>query len=302
MKTKAKAANPRASWEAGRTSRTVKAAARKGKTGRFAESPDRKGIYLGTIDSISKGPNSEVRHLAMVRLADGHEIKAHFPTSGKILREHSTVFLRSGRVSGFPQVRYRIVKTPRKLRGYAPGSVNVRTAKVQNRIVRYPAAKAKLNLAPRRTQPRAFLKSVGAGALVLPRFRQAETQKPERFEESLSRKLVQELAKSSPDVNVLCEAYRMKREELGRLTGFSLRALAGWSAGQLPSQPAMRRLHEVRRLLDALAEIVKEESIPRWLHQPNPAFDRLTPLQVIELGEIDRIWAMVHDLGSGQPE
>jgi len=61
-------------------------------------------------------------------------------------------------------------------------------------------------------------------------------------------------------------------------------------------------LQEVRRLLDALAEIVKRESIPEWLHQPNPAFVRLSPLQAIEVGEIDRLWAMVHDLGSGQPE
>jgi hypothetical protein len=58
----------------------------------------------------------------------------------------------------------------------------------------------------------------------------------------------------------------------------------------------------VRRFLDALAGIVKPDSIPRWLHQPNPAFDRLTPLQVIELGEMDRLWAMVYDLGSGQPD
>ena len=114
-------------------------------------------------------------------------------------------------------------------------------------------------------------------------------------------KLVAEVADHSSDVNVLCETYDLKREELGRLTGFSLRALAEWASGKLPSQPAKRRLQEVRRLLDALAEIVKAESIPKWLHQSNPAFDRLTPLQVIELGEIDRLWAMVHDLSSGQP-
>jgi hypothetical protein len=102
-------------------------------------------------------------------------------------------------------------------------------------------------------------------------------------------------------VNVLCRTYYLKREELGRLTGFSLRALAAWAAGELPSQPAKRRLHEVRRLLDALAEIVKREHIPKWLHQRNAVFDDMTPLQVIEFGEIDRLWAMVYDLGSGQP-
>ncbi len=124
---------------------------------------------------------------------------------------------------------------------------------------------------------------------------------PEEQETELADKLVAEVADSGPDVRELCETYGLKREELGRLTGFSLRALAEWAGGKLPSQPAKRRLQEVRRLLDALAEIVKRESIPEWLHQPNPAFGPLTPLQVIELGEIDRLWAMVHDLGSGQP-
>ena len=125
---------------------------------------------------------------------------------------------------------------------------------------------------------------------------------PLEQETELAEKLVAEVADSSADVKELCDTYGLKREELGRLTGFSLRALAEWASGKLPSQPAKRRLREVRRLLDALAEIVKRESIPKWLHQPNPAFGPLTPLQVIELGEIDRLWAMVHDLGSGQPE
>lgn len=123
----------------------------------------------------------------------------------------------------------------------------------------------------------------------------------DRRESALAGKLISELEEEGSDVAALCKTYGLKREELGRLTGFSLRALAEWSAGKLPSQPAKRRLHEVRRFLDALAEIVKPERIPEWLHQSNPAFDRLTPLQVIELGEIDRLWAMVHELGSGQP-
>jgi DNA-binding transcriptional regulator YiaG len=129
----------------------------------------------------------------------------------------------------------------------------------------------------------------------------SETTPLER-ETELANELVAEVADGSADVNELCETYELKREELGRLTGFSLRALAEWASGKLPSQPAKRRLQEVRRLLDALAQIVKPESIPTWLHQRNSAFDHLTPLQVIEFGEIDRLWAMVHDLASGQPE
>ena len=124
----------------------------------------------------------------------------------------------------------------------------------------------------------------------------------EERETELASRLVDEISAESNDVNELCEHYGLKREELGRLTGFSLRALAEWASGKFPSQPAKRRLHEIRRLLDALAHIVKRESIPQWLHRPNEAFAPLTPLQVIELGEMDRLWAMVHDLASGQPE
>lgn len=124
----------------------------------------------------------------------------------------------------------------------------------------------------------------------------------ERRETALAEALIAEVAESGSDVETLCNSYGLKREELARLTGFSLRALAEWSAGKVPSQPAKRRLHEVRRLLDALSELVKRESIPEWLHRRNEAFDRLTPLQVIEFGEIDRLWRMVHELGAGSPE
>ena len=129
----------------------------------------------------------------------------------------------------------------------------------------------------------------------------ALTTDPLDEETELADQLVAEVAESGSDVRALCETYELRREELGRLTGFSLRALAEWSSGKLPSQPAKRRLHEVRRLLDALSEIVKRENIKDWLHRRNEAFDNLTPLQVIEVGEMDRLWAMVHDLASGQP-
>jgi len=116
-------------------------------------------------------------------------------------------------------------------------------------------------------------------------------------EQMLGNQLVDKAADPT-DVKRLCETYGLRREDLGRMTGFSLRALAEWSAGKLPSEPARRRLHEIRRLLDALAEVVKIDAIPTWLKTRNPAFDNLTPIQAIEVGEIDRLWQMVHQLGS----
>ena len=43
------------------------------------------------------------------------------------------------------------------------------------------------------------------------------------------------------------------------------------------------------------------ESIGTWLQIPNEAFDGLKPLEVIDRGEIDRLWSMIYDLRSGVP-
>ena len=121
-------------------------------------------------------------------------------------------------------------------------------------------------------------------------------------EEKLATKLVSEMEAdpaSAADVTTLCDSYGLRREELSRLTGFSLRALADWAGGKVPSQPAHRRLHEIRRLLDALTDLVHRDAITPWLYQKNPAFGSLTPLQVIEVGEMDRLWAMVHERAAG---
>jgi DNA-binding transcriptional regulator YiaG len=84
-----------------------------------------------------------------------------------------------------------------------------------------------------------------------------------------------------------------------RLTGFSERAIAGWEAGEPVSESARRRLLEVDRFHKRLAEVVKPEAIPAWLDTPNDAFDGLKPIEVIERGEVDRLWNMIFYLESG---
>jgi hypothetical protein len=43
------------------------------------------------------------------------------------------------------------------------------------------------------------------------------------------------------------------------------------------------------------------DAIPTWIDTPNEAFDSLKPLEVIERGEIDRLWNMIFYLESGVP-
>lgn len=56
---------------------------------------------------------------------------------------------------------------------------------------------------------------------------------------------------------------------------------------------------EVGEFLRRLAEVVSPEAIPEWLDTPNDAFDGLKPVDVIERGEIARLWDMLFYLESG---
>jgi Antitoxin Xre/MbcA/ParS C-terminal toxin-binding domain len=69
----------------------------------------------------------------------------------------------------------------------------------------------------------------------------------------------------------------------------------------MPTESVARRLLELKRLTSALSEVMKKESLGKWLQTPNEAFDGLKPIEVIERGEIDRIWAMIYFLRSGVP-
>lgn len=68
-----------------------------------------------------------------------------------------------------------------------------------------------------------------------------------------------------------------------------------------PSQQSRQRLLELQRLQKALARVMDPESIGEWLETPNRAFDDLKPVEVVERGEVDRIWRMVFLLESGVP-
>ena len=69
--------------------------------------------------------------------------------------------------------------------------------------------------------------------------------------------------------------------------------------------PTLRWMHEqnsidkMRRLQEALEKVMSPDFISVWLMTPNPAFDGLKPVEVIERGEIDRIWRMIVQLESG---
>jgi hypothetical protein len=116
-------------------------------------------------------------------------------------------------------------------------------------------------------------------------------------------KITRSKAKATPAGVPLVKAVREKmllpRKVFSRLIGFSERAIADWESGKTISEPGLRRIKEMERFQQRLAEVVSAEAIPEWLEKPNPAFGGLKPLEVIERGEIDRLWNMIFYLESG---
>jgi transcriptional regulator with XRE-family HTH domain len=93
----------------------------------------------------------------------------------------------------------------------------------------------------------------------------------------------------------------MPRERFGRLMGVSVRAIATVEREEGNVEKLRRPYAEVARLYQALSDVVERDAIGPWFETPNEAFGDLKPMEVIERGEIDRLWGMVYRLQSGIP-
>jgi hypothetical protein len=130
-----------------------------------------------------------------------------------------------------------------------------------------------------------------------PKFRKAFPSPKKR--EAAKPRRGQPAASAVPLVSEVRRKLGLSRKLFSRLTGFSERAIANWEGGGKPDEPGLRRIRETERFQERLAEVVQPDAIPAWLDTPNPAFDGLKPLEVIERGEIDRLWNMIFYLESG---
>lgn len=100
---------------------------------------------------------------------------------------------------------------------------------------------------------------------------------------------------------VLRGKLQLSQPEFAKMLPLSVRTLATLESGTAPTEVVARRLVELQRLTNALSEVVKKETLGQWLQTPNQAFDGLKPLEVIDRGEIDRLWGMIYYLRSGVP-
>ncbi len=93
----------------------------------------------------------------------------------------------------------------------------------------------------------------------------------------------------------------MAREVFGRLVNVSVRTIADVETNKKKVEKLQRNYVEVNRLCDSLSEVIAPDCLGDWFNTPNDAFGELKPIEVIERGEIDRLWEMFYRLRSGMP-
>jgi DNA-binding XRE family transcriptional regulator len=92
----------------------------------------------------------------------------------------------------------------------------------------------------------------------------------------------------------------LPRKDFARLVGLSERTVASWEAGDELKESTNRHITEIARLLHHLKGAFESpQQLATWLKTPNTAFQGSQPLQVIERGELDRLWRMIYFMESG---
>ncbi len=122
--------------------------------------------------------------------------------------------------------------------------------------------------------------------------------------EATSEELAARRAGSGPkseDVVGLRRRLGLNQTDFARLLSVSVRSLATLESGAPAGGAVARRLVELSRLIDGLAEVVQVESLGMWLQTAADALDGFKPIEVIERGEADRLWEMIYFLRSGVP-
>lgn len=89
----------------------------KSKTPALNQNPQRKGVCIKVFVRSPKKPNSALRKVAKIKLANGPKIESYIPGEGHNLQEYSVVLMRGGRVPDLPGVKYHLIRGKYDLQG-----------------------------------------------------------------------------------------------------------------------------------------------------------------------------------------
>ena len=103
-------------------------------------------------------------------------------------------------------------------------------------------------------------------------------------------------------IDRLLQGFQLTQVQLGvQVLHCAPRSLTLWRAGKAPNASAVIRLRELDRLYQALAQLMPADEVGPWMKRTNEYLAPLTPLEVLARGEIDRLWHIIHNVGSGMP-
>jgi len=72
--------------------------------------PQVKGICVKIFNRTPKKPNSALRKVAKVKIANNKKIECYIPGEGHTLKQYSVVLIRGGRVPDLPGVKYHLIR------------------------------------------------------------------------------------------------------------------------------------------------------------------------------------------------
>jgi DNA-binding XRE family transcriptional regulator len=91
----------------------------------------------------------------------------------------------------------------------------------------------------------------------------------------------------------------LNRETFAKLTKVSERTLATYEKHERLPAPIRPQVTEAVRLVKALLELIPAGELAKWLATPNAGFGGKRPWTLIERGEGDRVWEMIHQARQG---
>jgi len=129
----------------------------------------------------------------------------------------------------------------------------------------------------------------------------AELEAPlkSRAESEARLKRVAEVDRPKAPATYARDKWGVDRATFARMTGVSERTIGEWERSGPKGGSNLRAIIVLDRLYDSLCRVVKPEHILPWLKATNPAFDPLTPIEILERGQIDRIWRMIFEMETG---
>lgn len=88
--------------------------------------------------------------------------------------------------------------------------------------------------------------------------------------------------------------------DVARVLGTSARSVTRWAAeGSMPRRDNEERLLELKAVIDALGQVMREEPARLWLRSPVPALGYRKPIDLIEEGQYRQAIGAILSIGEG---